>query len=57
MLGPVVSEAQFSKDQGLVEAGIKEGATLVLGGTGRLEGISKEYYVRPTIFGNVRETT
>ena len=54
MLGPVVSEAQFNKIQGLIEAGIKEGATLVAGGTGRPEGISKGYYVRPTIFGNVR---
>jgi aldehyde dehydrogenase (NAD+) len=54
MLGPVVSEAQFKKVQGLIEAGIKEGATLVAGGTGRPDGISKGYYVRPTIFGNVR---
>jgi aldehyde dehydrogenase (NAD+) len=54
MLGPVVSEAQFNKIQGLIDAGIKEGATLVAGGTGRPEGISKGYYVRPTIFGNVR---
>jgi aldehyde dehydrogenase (NAD+) len=54
MLGPVVSEAQFKKIQGLIEAGIREGATLVAGGTGRPEGMSKGYYVRPTIFGNVR---
>jgi aldehyde dehydrogenase (NAD+) len=54
MLGPVVSEVQFNKIQGLIDAGIKEGATLVAGGTGRPEGISKGYYVRPTIFGNVR---
>jgi aldehyde dehydrogenase (NAD+) len=53
-LGPVVSEVQFKKIQGLIEAGIKEGATLVVGGTGRPEGISKGYYVRPTIFGNVK---
>jgi aldehyde dehydrogenase (NAD+) len=54
MLGPVVSEVQFKKIQGLIEAGIKEGATLVAGGTGRPDGISKGYYVRPTIFGGVR---
>jgi aldehyde dehydrogenase (NAD+) len=53
-LGPVVSEVQFNKIQGLIEAGIKEGATLVAGGTGRPEGITKGYYVRPTIFGGVR---
>src|SRR5690349_300827 len=53
MLGPVVSEVQFKKIQGLIEAGIKEGATLVTGGTGRPEGLNRGYYVRPTVFGNV----
>jgi aldehyde dehydrogenase (NAD+) len=53
MLGPVVSEAQFKKIQGLIEAGIREGATLVAGGTGRPEGLNRGYYVRPTVFGNV----
>jgi aldehyde dehydrogenase (NAD+) len=38
----------------LIEAGIKEGATLVTGGTGRPEGLNRGYYVRPTVFGNVR---
>jgi len=54
MLGPVVSEVQFKKIQGLIEAGIKEGATLVAGGTGRPDGLSRGYFVRPTVFGNVR---
>ncbi|HVO02158.1 MAG TPA: aldehyde dehydrogenase family protein [Candidatus Cybelea sp.] len=54
MLGPVVSEAQFNKIQKLIEIGIKEGATLVVGGTGRPEGLNRGYYVRPTVFGNVR---
>jgi aldehyde dehydrogenase (NAD+) len=52
-IGPVVSEAQFNKIQGLIEAGIKEGATLVAGGTGRPSGLTKGYYTRPTVFGNV----
>jgi aldehyde dehydrogenase (NAD+) len=54
MLGPVVSAVQFEKIQGLIEAGIKEGATLVTGGLGRPEGLNRGYYVRPTVFGNVR---
>ncbi|HVM84177.1 MAG TPA: aldehyde dehydrogenase family protein, partial [Candidatus Binatia bacterium] len=54
MLGPVVSEAQFNKIQKLIESGIKEGATLVAGGTGRPDGLNRGYYVRPTVFGNVR---
>jgi aldehyde dehydrogenase (NAD+) len=53
ILGPVVSEAQFNKIQQLIESGIKEGATLVTGGTGRPEGLNRGYYVRPTVFGDV----
>lgn len=52
-LGPVISEAQFNKIQGLIASGIEEGATLVAGGLGRPEGLDKGYYVRPTVFGNV----
>jgi aldehyde dehydrogenase (NAD+) len=53
VLGPVVSAAQFTKIQGLIETGIKEGATLVSGGLGRPEGLNRGFYARPTIFGNV----
>jgi aldehyde dehydrogenase (NAD+) len=52
-LGPVVSAAQYEKIQGLIQKGIDEGATLVVGGLGRPEGISRGYYVRPTVFANV----
>jgi aldehyde dehydrogenase (NAD+) len=52
-LGPVVSEVQFNKIQALIESGIKEGATLVTGGTGRPEGLNRGYYVRPTVFSDV----
>lgn len=52
-LGPVVSEAQFNKIQGLIEKGIAEGAEVIAGGTGRPEGLDKGYYVRPTVFANV----
>jgi aldehyde dehydrogenase (NAD+) len=54
VLGPVVSQVQFDKIQRLIQAGIDEGATLVVGGVGRPEGLAKGYYVRPTVFGNVR---
>jgi len=53
-LGPVVSEIQFNKIQGLIEAGIKEGATLVTGGPGRPEHLNRGYYIRPTVFGHVK---
>ncbi|HEY5047175.1 MAG TPA: aldehyde dehydrogenase family protein [Rhizomicrobium sp.] len=53
-MGPVVSEVQFDKIQKLIQKGIEEGATLVTGGLGRPEGVNRGYYVRPTVFANVR---
>jgi aldehyde dehydrogenase (NAD+) len=52
-MGPVVSEVQWNKIQGLIKKGIDEGATLVTGGAGRPEGLDKGYYVKPTVFANV----
>ena len=52
-VGPVVSAAQWDKVQGLIQAGIDEGATLVAGGPGRPEGLEKGYFVKPTVFANV----
>jgi len=52
-MGPVVSEIQFNKIQGLIEKGIEEGAELVVGGPGKPEGLNAGYYVRPTVFANV----
>ncbi|MEP5568576.1 MAG: aldehyde dehydrogenase family protein [Halioglobus sp.] len=52
-MGPVVSEVQFNKIQGLIQAGIDEGAKLVCGGVGRPEGLEHGFYIRPTVFSNV----
>lgn len=52
-VGPVVSEVQWNKIQGLIQKGIDEGATLVTGGTGKPDGLDKGYYVKPTVFANV----
>ena len=52
--GPVVSKAQWLKIQDLIQKGIDEGATLLAGGTGLPEGLSKGYYVKPTIFTHVK---
>ncbi len=52
-MGPVVSEVQWNKIQGLIQKGIDEGATLVTGGVGRPEGLDKGYFVKPTVFANV----
>ncbi|CAM5764181.1 aldehyde dehydrogenase [Labrys miyagiensis] len=53
-LGPVVSQIQYDKIQGLIESGIAEGATLVTGGPGRPADLNRGYYVRPTVFADVR---
>jgi len=53
-IGPLASEAQFEKVQRLIKKGMEEGAELVTGGPGRPDGIKKGYFVRPTVFANVR---
>jgi aldehyde dehydrogenase (NAD+) len=52
-VGPLASKAQFEKVQRLIEQGIAEGAKLVAGGPGRPGGISKGYFVKPTVFADV----
>ncbi len=52
-VGPVVSETQWNKIQGLIQKGIDEGATLAAGGTGRPDGLDTGYYVKPTVFADV----
>jgi aldehyde dehydrogenase (NAD+) len=52
-LGPLVNRNQFERVQVLIQKGIDEGARLVAGGTGRPDGFSKGYYVKPTIFADV----
>ena len=51
-IGPLVSQAQFDKVQGLIQAGIDEGARLVAGGTGRPEGMNRGWFARPTVFAD-----
>jgi aldehyde dehydrogenase (NAD+) len=53
-IGPLASSAQFDKVQRLIHVGIAEGAQLVAGGPERPEGMSKGYFVKPTIFAEVR---
>ena len=52
-IGPVVNKSQYEKIQGLIAKGVAEGAEVVVGGVGRVEGHDAGYYVKPTVFGNV----
>ena len=53
-MGPVNSEKHYRHVMGLIEAGKKEGARLVTGGS-RPDGaeFAKGYWVRPTVFADV----
>jgi aldehyde dehydrogenase (NAD+) len=55
-IGPVVNKSQYEKIQGLIAKGIAEGAEVVVGGAGRVEGQEAGYYVKPTVFGNVNNS-
>ncbi len=52
-MGPLVSQTQYDKVQELIQAGIDEGAELLVGGTGKPDGMNRGYFVKPTIFANV----
>jgi aldehyde dehydrogenase (NAD+) len=52
-IGPVVNRAQYEKIQALIQAGIDEGAALVVGGPGRFGERERGYYVKPTLFAGV----
>lgn len=51
-MGPVVSQTQQQRIRTLIQAGIDEGARLVIGGPEQPEGLDKGFYVKPTIFAD-----
>lgn len=53
-VGPVASVAQFERVQRYIAAGLAQGATLLAGGPGRPKGLVAGYFVRPTVFTDVR---
>jgi betaine-aldehyde dehydrogenase len=53
-LGPLVSEVQRERVRGYINKGVEEGATLVTGGAEAPDGLEKGYFVRPTVFADVR---
>ena len=52
-VGPLANKAQFDKVQRLIHKGIEEGAKLVAGGPGHPDGLTKGYFVKPTVFEDV----
>jgi betaine-aldehyde dehydrogenase len=56
-LGPLSSQAQLERVRGYIKKGLAEGAQLVAGGAEPPEGAPQGgYYVRPTVFGNVKNS-
>jgi len=55
-IGPVVSKVQYEKIINLINLGIKEGANLAVGGPERPNNLNKGYYIKPTIFTNVKNS-
>jgi aldehyde dehydrogenase (NAD+) len=53
-IGPMVSQKQYERVQSYIRRGIGEGAELLVGGEGRPEGLEAGYFVKPTVFVNVK---
>lgn len=54
VIGPLAMRRQFETVQRYIQLGLDEGARLVAGGLGRPDGFDRGYYVKPTIFVDVR---
>lgn len=52
-IGPLVNHIQFDRVQELIKAGMDEGASLLVGGLGKPDGMNEGYFVKPTIFVDV----
>jgi aldehyde dehydrogenase (NAD+) len=53
-IGPMVSQKQFERVQYYIHKGTEEGAEVLAGGEGHPPGFEAGYFVKPTVFVNVR---
>jgi len=53
-VGPMVSQTQYERVQSCIRKGIEEGAEVLAGGEGHPEGFEAGYFVKPTVFVNVK---
>ncbi len=54
MVGPMVSQKQYERVQSYIRKGIEEGAEVLVGGEGSPKGLEAGYFVKPTVFVNVK---
>jgi aldehyde dehydrogenase (NAD+) len=55
-LGPLASHMQLERVRGYIRKGVEEGAELLAGGAEPPEGVPAGYFVKPTIFGKVKNS-
>jgi aldehyde dehydrogenase (NAD+) len=53
-IGPMVSQKQYERVESYIRKGIEEGAEVLVGGEGHPEDFESGYFVRPTVFVNVK---
>jgi aldehyde dehydrogenase (NAD+) len=53
-VGPMVSQKQYERVQSFIRKGVEEGAEVLVGGEGRPEGFEAGFFVKPTVFVNVK---
>src|SRR6201987_2329628 len=53
-VGPMVSQKQYDRVQSYIRKGIEEGAEVLVGGEGHPQGLEAGYFVKPTVFVNVK---
>jgi len=53
-VGPMVSQKQYEQVQSYIRKGIDEGAEVLVGGQGHPKGFEGGYFVKPTVFINVK---
>src|SRR5246500_2902910 len=53
-VGPMVSQKQYERVESYIRKGIEEGAEVLVGGVGHPEGLEAGYFVKPTVFVNVK---
>ena len=53
-VGPMVLQKQYEQVQSYIRKGIEEGAEVLVGGEGHPKGLEGGYFVKPTVFVNVR---
>jgi aldehyde dehydrogenase (NAD+) len=53
-VGPMVSQKQYERVQSYIRKGIEERAEVLVGGEGHPQGLEAGFYVKPTVFVNVK---